>query len=1001
MFQIMNTAMIKRSVPLCCRLCLFCLIIALLDSCSTMKPVAITAPMPDYKAKADSLSQVIPDTLQTKQVQTSVSTVTQLSPASELMIRACDNYLAINPESPKAPEVLMIKASLLYNTRQFEQSRAVYKTIIDQYPQTPDAFEAMRMTAQAFYEEKQYDAAQEWYRKLSEAATEGGDKQEALARIAESIFRMAEMLEEQSRFKDAALQYERVAIEFPESRIADIALFNSGLAYEKQAEWTHAILVFQRLLQKYPESKLLPKAQFRTAKSHEKLLQWDLAAEAYLRVTANYPRSELAPVGMYNAAFCFENGEKLLEAAATFEKMAQLYPQSDDAADVLFRAGEIYGKLKDWESVTRVNQVFSERFGNDEDRVIQALCMAGIALYMQNREEAALAQLEKTVLTFSRLKSPSAMNAFYAAKALFTIGEINQALMNAVALNNPKNYKRLLHAKSELLEKTIAAYTRVIKFSISEWITRSIFQIGQAYEDFAVGIFKQDRNSSAPLEERLALELGIAQAIETYFIDKAVHYHEQNVKLGIKEKIEDKYVLQSRQKLTYLPYVAGEHFVSLVEIARTAQEAGKVEGFALIARKLQLLQKIAPFQEKAIDLFLKCLELGTMYQETDEFFKKASTRITGTSFIVGETYADVVAIAREAPIPPNFDDYEKFIYKTKLLKQVESYEDQAVTNYMKTLKIAEAYKIDDQSVRDSRERIAKMLFNRAWCFDLLCKTAFSSPPFPNGINEAEKEEYKVRFEEIGLKFQEQAFDIYKTILSFASQNYASGEYVKHAYVRLYQNFPEEYGSREDQIIQTEISSGSQWRVFADSTAGWSSFDFVDTSWSKAQKNPLVDTSGISGFPSDPPLPMWLGTGHQDNAAEYKPYKRVYFRRTFTTSDMPHSAILHVAAKGSVEIFLNGHLLAVDTTSGLAKSAHSWDLMGKIRNGKNVLAVKVESKNDTDYGFYPLVVMNIGTQIPLPKPPGSKKPLLPEEVKIDTYKFPYIKNFSSGEEKSVP
>ncbi len=65
-------------------------------------------------------------------------------------------------------------------------------------------------------------------------------------------------------------------------------------------------------------------------------------------MVAGFPEDELAPAAMYNAGFCFENGEKFSEAAATFEKMASLFPDSEDAADVLFRAGEIYGRIKDW-----------------------------------------------------------------------------------------------------------------------------------------------------------------------------------------------------------------------------------------------------------------------------------------------------------------------------------------------------------------------------------------------------------------------------------------------------------------------------------------------------------------------------------------------------------------------------------------------------------------------------------------------------------------------------
>lgn len=975
----------------------------LLAGCVSSGSKVSSIKIPDSRQQADSLSQTLSDSSKAvfEPVENTKSPASGLSPASELMIRACDNYISINPNTSKTAEVFTIKASLLYNNRKFEQSRAVYEEIISRFPESPNALDATKMIAQAYYEEKNFDKAQEWYKKLSSVAVDGVDKQEALTRIAESIFRMAESFEEQSRFKDAATQYERVALEYPESKIADIALFNSGLSYEKQAEWSHAILVFQRLLQKYSNSELLPKSQFRIAKCYEKLLQWDLAAEAYLKVTANYPKSELASVSLYNAAFCFENGGKLKEAGAAFEKMAQVFPQSEDAADVLFRAGEIYGKIKDWASVARVNQMFSERFGNDENRVVQALCMTGIAFYMQNREKEAVIQLEKAISTFAKLKNPSTMNQFYAAKAMFTIGEIRHTEMNNISLSSARQlYKKQLGEKSDLLDKALECYTRVIKFNISEWTTRSIFQIGQVYEDFALGIFKQERPSFGSIEERIALELGIAQAIENYFIDKAVHYHEQNVKLGIKEKIEDKYVMQSRDKLTYLPYAAGENYLSLVEIARSTGEKGRLEGFALIARKLQMLQKIAPFQEKAIDLFLKCLELGSTYQEFSEYYKKASSSITGVSFVVGETYSDVVNIARDAPIPGNFDAYERFIYQTKLLKQIEGYEDQALTNYLKAVKIAEAYKLDDPSVRDSQNSIAKLLFNKARCMDLLCETAFKRPPFPAGISEAEKEEYKVRFEEIGLKFQEQAFEIYKTILNFTSQKYAAGDYVTHAYVRLFQNFPEEYGSKEDQLVQSSISSGSQWRCTSDSLKNWQGFDTSDSTWAKAQKAFFSEKPLVTGFPgNNAPLPMWLGSGNPEDSVNYKPFKEVFFRRSFTIAETPHSATLYLSSGGPVEVYFNGDLLARDTSLTLAAKALSWDLMGKIRKGKNVIAIRAISRDETSNGVFPLLLMSVGTKVSLPKPPGFNKPLAAEEVREDVYKFPSIKNFSP-EQKEV-
>jgi len=951
------------------------------------------------RARQDSLQAAIKDSLQSfkrqnKDAEGQQEKIKALSQASQLMVKACDNYLTINPESQKATDVLLIKASLFYNNKLFEEARASYKTIIDKLPKDVHAIESIRMIAQSYYEEKKFDDAQVWYRKLKDRAVEGTDKQEALSRIAESIFKLGETYDSQGKFKDAASEYERVSLEFPDSKIADVSLFNAGLAYEKMSEWSQSILMYQKLLQKYMTSKLSAKAQFRTAKNYEKLQQWDNAGETYLRVVANFGQSDLASVSLYNAGFCFENANKLPVAAATFEKMAQLFPQSDDAADVLFRAGEIYGKIKDWASVTRVNQEFMRRFGSDANRVIQAQCMVGVAMYMQNRQAEALDQLTKAIATFSKLKEPSTTNKYYAAKAEFTIGEINHEAMTAIALTQPKEaYKRQLKAKSDFLDNCIANYSRVIKYQISEWTTRSIYSIAKAYEDFAVAIFKQQRPSSMTMEERMALELGIAEAMEDYIVNKAAHYYEENVKLGIKEKIEDKYVQDSRQKLTSLPYSAGENYLALVTIAQTATTTQKLEGFALVAKKLETLQKIGPFQERAIALFLKCLENGSRYKQIDECYAKASSLITKTSCTVGQTYADIAATAREAPIPSTFDPYEAFVYKTKLLKQIETYEDKSLENFLRTLKIAEAYKIEDEFVKQVKYALPKLLFVRGRCYDILCAGAFSDPPFPKNVNEAEKEEYRARFEEIAMQFQENAFDMYKSIIAYAKQDYALGEYVTHAYVRMYQKYPKDYGVKTEKTETRRISSGPEWKCSVDTSGNWFGLEFVDTAYKQVQKSSLGQAITISGFPDNKvPTPMWWGEGSV-GSANYVPAKQCVFRRMFFNYDMLKEATLWFAAVDDYTVYCNEKQLVVDAkdTSDWTK-AKKWDLIGKLREGKNVLAIYVKNNIKLGFGCMPSLTYSVLTNAYVPKPPQSTVPLDPKQVSEGAYQFPVIANF---------
>ncbi|KMQ52232.1 TPR-domain containing protein [Chitinispirillum alkaliphilum] len=956
-----------------------------LCGCASVKEGVVLEQSPELSDSEEKAKEKIGDPEEVTGEQPELSQ--NLSRASSLMLQASENYLALNPESPKRPEVIAIKASLYYNNRMFDKSRSVYRKIVQEYPQTNYSFEAIRMIAQAYYEEQRFEDAQSWYRKLKDAVPEGEDSREAIIRIAESIFRQAEQYEQQENFANAAAQYERVAIEFPDVKFADVSLLNAGLAYERQMQWSRAILVFQRLINRYENSTHLPRAQFRIAKCYEKLNQWDNAAESYLRLVARYPQSELAPSAIYNAGFSFENSGKFREAAATFERMVQLYPEHRDAADVLFRAGELYGTIQDWESAERVTDEFSRRFGNDADRIIQALCMRGIALYMQNREAEAIRQFSHTVSTFRRMSEPSGLNAYYAAKAQFTIGEIYHERMNSVELVLPRaRYRTLLREKNELLEEAVDSYTSAIQFGVLEWTTRGIFQIGQAHEDFANGIFKQQRPVDVSLDEQLTLELGIAEAVERFYIDKALYYHERNVEIGIREKLEDEYISRSRSKITALPFMAAENYKSLARIATDAETVTDLEGMALMARKFQLLQKIAPYQQRAIDLFLTVLEMGSTYSQIDEFYNMASRKISSTSLSVGDNHFEIVRIARDAPMPEAFDRYERFVYMTQLAGQVERYESQALDAYLKGLKIAEAYGIEGVDFRLIRERIATLLFERGRYFDLLANKALYNPPFPSDISEHEKEEYVIRFEDVGLQLQEQALDIYSTVLEFAKNNYADGEYLKHAYVRLFQENPAAYGERVDTVITIRFSSGRQWRVtdHVQDESGWLRRGYDDSYWDiphRVAAESLVNPDIADNVPS----PMWYGQNYLSESEEYIPAETVYFRRMFSLEDVPYDASFSMAAFGDVTAFLNDEKLPLSRAEGGLLRA---DLKGQLRRGNNMLAVKISKGEDGEFGFLPLMSAMVQSYKLVPRLPGHSE-ITPEQTRKDVYQFPEI------------
>ncbi len=923
---------------------------------------------------------------------------TGLSDAAGLLIEACNNYLKVNDSNPKIPEVLLIKASVYFNNGSYGPAREAARKVIEEHDQSEEKVSAIRMVAQSYYKEKEFTNAQKWYARLRSEAKEGSkDKEMAQSKISESIFRMAEQYEKQQRYEKAAQSYEEAALKYADNKIADVALFNAGQAYERVAQWDHATLMYQKLLEKYPDSRLVAKASFRMAKCHEKMQKWRKAANMYLKVVTEHPKAEFSQTALYNAGFAFENAGKLREAAATFRKMAELFPKSKTAPDLLFRAAELYGKLEDWDRVSEVTATFSEKYGDDKTRIVQALCMRGIALYMKDKSSEASQILSRAISTYKNMDQPGDANAYYAAKAQYTLGEMVHSRMNDISLpySSHPNYSPKVTQLRKLRKQAITRYSRVIEYQITEWITRGLFQMGKVYEEFGLHILNQKRRDDLAQEESFSIELAIAQAVERYLNEEALTYHERNVQLGIDNELSNRFITRSREKLTQLPFLVADNYLSIVHAYKESKSSvnRSLSGFALVSQKLNMLQKIAPYKSKAINSFIKTLEMASLYRQEDTYYTKAKSRVTHTAHSLGRTYMDIAAVARSAPIPTDFDPYETFRYKIKLLSKIEGYVQNSVENFVRVMQVAGSYGIRDTSVEKSKERLAEILYTQARSYDILSELVFVHPPFPRGVTEKEKMQYRAKFEEIGLRLGEKALGIYSQILEYAKKEYAAGAYATHAYVRLYQEDPSKYGSQTTVIDTNILTSSPKWRCSSDSPACWNRLECNSGNWRPVQKMNTSDSFSVSGFGPHTPTPMWCGSG-TPSGADYEPARELFFRREFYLTTQPEHASCAITAADELEIYINDHRLVLDSTEALNwQRAARFDLLGKLRSGKNVISLHVKNNIQLTYGVWIRAQFVIQKSHYLPQPPGHTQPLSPDKVKKGNYDFPSVPNFT--------
>jgi hypothetical protein len=190
-----------------------------------------------------------------------------------------------------------------------------------------------------------------------------------------------------------------------------------------------------------------------------------------------------------------------------------------------------------------------------------------------------------------------------------------------------------------------------------------------------------------------------------------------------------------------------------------------------------------------------------------------------------------------------------------------------------------------------------------------------------------------------------------------------------------------------------LTSGPEWKCSTDTVTNWSGLEFNDTVWKQVQKMKQQPSVALTGFPDKVPPAMWSGDG-TPGSPQYAPAPHLAFRRVFFNYDVLKDANLTVIGIDDYTVYFNEKRLEPQPgdTADWTK-AKTWNLMGKMRDGKNVLAIYVTNNIRMGYGLMPLISYTVSTSEFLPQPPQSVSPLDPRQAAEGAYRFPAIANFA--------
>ncbi|MDE0040603.1 MAG: tetratricopeptide repeat protein [Candidatus Poribacteria bacterium] len=138
----------------------------------------------------------------------------------------------------------------------------------------------------------------------------------------------ADSLFQEEDYLNAAHEYRRYLLLFPEEENGDFVQFRLAASYQNAGKLASAIQTYQLLIDTYPNSPLMQRAQSNIAQCQLLEGNKDVAIRSLQQFLSEYPESDLAPRVYFMIATVQMEGKDWEKATKTWEEIAVKYPDT-------------------------------------------------------------------------------------------------------------------------------------------------------------------------------------------------------------------------------------------------------------------------------------------------------------------------------------------------------------------------------------------------------------------------------------------------------------------------------------------------------------------------------------------------------------------------------------------------------------------------------------------------------------------------------------------------
>ncbi len=429
-------------------------------------------------------------------------------PEVERWFASVDFYLLrdILREGSRAPQVALAYQGgvMAMRYRDYEGARSRFKQVIACYPESDLSADAMASILNSYRDENDIQALEQWAG-IAERLELGDPELTAEIRSKIKVFKLgaqfqrAEALLAEGKKLEAAREFERLADQNEDASFLDKAYYNAAMAYKDVRYYDSAARIFEKLVNepRFAKSEFKTESVFELAENYKLFFAFDKSAATYVMFLQRTEGTDNAnrPYALYTAARLLEYSGQLEEAAKTYERYASTFKDRDDSANAIYRASELYGKLKKTDLQRRMLTTFIARFKDKAamgTQVLGAMLELADLAYAQNRTREALKYYNDILREYrARGFQPGTQAAMTAAKAKFILVDQQFQEYERIRLSGASQRKMSLDLakKKKMLDELELAFAEVFAFKSLDWTIAAYYRLGDIHREFAKTLY--------------------------------------------------------------------------------------------------------------------------------------------------------------------------------------------------------------------------------------------------------------------------------------------------------------------------------------------------------------------------------------------------------------------------------------------------------------------------------------------------------------------------------